>query len=105
MEKHVTHDNFEQEVVQSPLTVLVDFWAEWCGPCRAVNPTVAAIAQENQEMLKVCKVNVDQAPLLAERFGVMSIPTFLIFQNGKKADQFSGALSKAALIAKLTPYL
>ncbi len=105
MEKQVTYDNFQREVVQSDLPVLMDFWAEWCGPCRAVNPTVAAIAAENQGRLKVCKVNVDQSPELAQQFGVMSIPTFVVFQNGKAVDQWSGALPKAALTARVAPYL
>jgi thioredoxin 1 len=105
MEKQVTHDNFQEEVIQSELPVLIDFWAEWCGPCRAVNPTVAAIAQENQGRLKVCKINVDQSPELAQQFGVMSIPTFVVFQGGKAVDQWSGALPKDGLTAKVAPYL
>ena len=78
----VTAANFEQEVLKSDKPVLVDFWATWCGPCRMMAPVVAQIAAEHPELL-VCKVNTDDAPDLAEKYGVMSIPTLMAFQNGQ----------------------
>ena len=78
----ISEENFESEVLKSELPVLVDFWAPWCGPCRMMGPIVDEIAEENLE-LKVCKVNVDEEPDLAEKFGVMSIPTFVAIKDGE----------------------
>jgi len=97
----VTGDNFEAEVLKSAVPVLVDFWAEWCGPCRMVLPIVDEIAAELAGKAKVCKINVDDSPDLAGRFDVASIPTLLIFKNGQVVDQMVGALPKVRLLEKL----
>ena len=105
MEKHLTKKNFDQEVKDSKIPVLVDFWAPWCGPCRSVAPMVASLAQEYDGKLKVCKVNVDEESEVAGTYGVMSIPTFMVFKDGKAVETFVGALSKLQLVSKIRPYL
>ena len=95
----ITVDNFEQEVIQSEQPVLVDFWAAWCGPCRMLAPVVAQIAAECEGKIKVGKVNVDEEPELAQRFGIMSIPTVLAFKDGKKVNQSIGLVQKDKLLA------
>ena len=91
-----TDANFDQEVLQSELPVLVDFWAEWCAPCRAIAPIVKDLAAEHEGKLKVVKVDVDQSPQAAAKFGVRSIPTVLAFQKGAVAGQINGARPKSA---------
>ncbi|MBQ4425403.1 MAG: thioredoxin [Lachnospiraceae bacterium] len=86
----VTGDNFNEEVLQSELPVLVDFWAAWCGPCKMLSPVVAQLAEEEEGKIKVCKINVDDEPELARRFRVRSIPTLLVFRNGELVDQSMG---------------
>ena len=76
-------DNFEKEVMEANVPVLIDFWASWCGPCRMMSPVIDKIAEEMGDKLKVCKVNVDEEPDLAEKFGVMSIPTFVAIKDGE----------------------
>ena len=95
----ITVDNFEQEVIRSEQPVLVDFWAAWCGPCRMLAPAVAQIAAECEGKIKVGKVNVDEEPELAQRFGIMSIPTVLAFKDGKKVNQSIGLVQKDKLLA------
>lgn len=96
----ITKQNFEAEVLQSSKPVLVDFWASWCGPCRMLSPIVDEIAEERAD-IKVGKVNVDEQPELAGQFGVMSIPTLLVFKNGKLANQAVGARPKSAVLELL----
>ena len=93
----VTEQTFEQEVLQSDTPVLVDFWAEWCGPCHAVSPVLDRIAEERSGELKLVKVNIDEEQGLAQRYGVASIPTMLLFKNGEPAGVAIGAQPKAAL--------
>jgi thioredoxin 1 len=91
----ITKDNFESEVINSDKPVLIDFWAEWCGPCRMVAPVLDELAVE-QEGVRIAKVNVDQNQELAMQFQVSSIPTFVLVKNGQVADRMLGAMSKSA---------
>ena len=97
----LSEKNFEQEVVKSNIPVLVDFWAEWCGPCRMIGPIVDELAKEYTGKIKVGKVNVDEAQSLAVRFNVMSIPTLIFFKNGEAVDQIIGAMPKEELAEKI----
>ena len=101
----VTDKNFEGVVLKADLPVLVDFWAEWCGPCRVIAPIVEQISQELDGQLKVAKVNVDDAPDLAGQYNIMSIPTLLLFKNGEPVEQVVGAMSKDQLLARIKPKL
>jgi thioredoxin 1 len=93
----VTESTFDQEVLQSETPVLVDFWAEWCGPCHAVAPVLDRIAEERNGQLKIVKVNIDQEQGLAQRYGVSSIPTMILFKAGEPAAAAIGAQPKGAL--------
>jgi len=103
--KHVTTDQFDAEVLQSSVPVLVDFWAVWCGPCRAIAPHVDAIAQEYAGRAKVVKVNVDEEPEIALRYGIQSIPTLLFFMDGKVQDMIVGVVPKQTIVQKLEALL
>ncbi len=105
MEVKVNDSNFKQEVLESDIPVLVDYWAEWCYPCLMVAPAVEEIAREYQGKLKVCKVNVDEARQTATNYGIMSIPTLAIFKGGRVMEQIVGAVPKAALEEKIKPYI
>ena len=94
MEVKITKDNFEAEVVKAGRPVLVDFWATWCGPCMMLGPVVAEIAEERKDVIKVGKVNVDEEPELAAKFGIMSIPAVLLFKNGEVVANSVGYISK-----------
>lgn len=97
---NITNTNFRNEVLESDKKVLVDFWAPWCGPCRMVSPIVDEIAAESSSV-KVCKVNIDEQPQLASQYGVMSIPTLLVFQDGNVIDKAVGARNKAFILQML----
>ena len=93
----LTDDRFAQEVLQSSMPVLVDFWAPWCGPCRQITPMIEELARENADSVKVVKVNVDDSPGSAQQYGVMSIPTLIVFKNGTISDRFVGVVPKSKL--------
>lgn len=94
---HLTTDNFETEVMEARVPVLVDFWASWCGPCKMMSPVVDQIAEEMGENAKVCKINIDEQPELASKYNVMSIPTFILLKNGKEITRTIGAMPKEEL--------
>ncbi len=94
----ITSDNFEEEVLKSNRTVLLDFWATWCGPCRMLSPIVDEIAQEVSETVKVGKINVDEQQELAVQFGIMSIPTLVVIKNGKEEKRMVGVQPKEKII-------
>ncbi len=102
--EHVTSATWST-VTSSPIPVLVDFWAEWCGPCRAIAPVLEELAKELDGKLKIVKVNVDEAPELAGQWGVRSIPTLLTFKGGTVVDQTVGALTKSALKSRIEQYV
>jgi len=93
----VTEQSFEEEVLQSDKAVIVDFWAEWCGPCHAVAPVLDRIVEESNGDIKLVKVNIDEQPALSQRYGVQSIPTMILFKNGEPAAAAIGAQPKPAL--------
>lgn len=93
----VTDGNFDQEVLKSPVPVLVDFWAPWCGPCRAMGPIIDELAVEFEGSVKICKMNVDENSASPSRFGIRAIPTLILFKNGEVVDQSTGAVSKSSI--------
>ncbi len=101
----VTDETFETEVLNSDTPVLVDFWADWCGPCRMIAPSVDAIAEEYEGTLKVAKLDVDDNPAVQGRYGIVGIPTLMVFKGGKVVERITGALPKNAIVAKVEPHL
>jgi thioredoxin len=101
----ITSDTFEDEVLKSEIPVMVDFWAEWCGPCKALSPTVDAIAEEYAGKLKVFKLDVQTEAALASKYGVSSIPTLLIFKGGEIADRVVGLKPKGDITSRIDPLL
>ena len=100
-----TTDKFEADVLKSDKPVIVDFWAEWCGPCRMIAPVLAELAEEYKDKIVVAKVNVDNEPELAGRYNVTGIPLIGVFKNGEMVKQLVGARPKAALVTELAEYL
>lgn len=106
MEIIFTDANFEAEVIKSPVPVVVDFWAEWCGPCRAMGPLIEELANEfAAAKIKIGKLNVDQNQATAGQYNIMSVPTILVFKNGMVVDQMVGGMTKAALKEKFSKYV
>ena len=103
--KEINESQFDQEVIQAELPVLVDFWAPWCGPCKMLGPVLEEVANANDGRLKVVKVNVDENPDLAQKFEVMGIPAMFLFKNGDVIDSFTGAMNKQALSEKIDKYI
>lgn len=103
--EHVEKSTWQSEVTSSAIPVLVDFWAEWCGPCRAIAPALEELSRELAGKLKIVKVNVDESPDLAADFQIRSIPTLLLVKGGKVEAQMVGAMSKTQLRSKLDPLL
>jgi thioredoxin 1 len=101
----VNDDNFDRAVLQSDRPVLVDFWAEWCGPCRALAPTVEAVATDWADRARVVKLNVDQSPLMTERYGVRAIPTLILFKDGEEIARLLGAVSKTEIARKIDHHI
>ncbi len=102
---HLTDANFKKEVLESGATCLVDFWAEWCGPCLRVAPIIEELAEEYKGRVKVAKVNVDNGPKTATAYGVMSIPTLMFFKDGQVVEQIIGAVDKTELKSKIEEHL
>jgi thioredoxin 1 len=96
---HVKDESFEEDVLKSELPVLVDYWAEWCGPCRAIAPILEEIAKEYRTRIKIAKLNIDENPLTPPKYGIRGIPTLMIFKEGKVEATRVGALSKSQLTA------
>ncbi|MCS6964734.1 thioredoxin [Thermoflexus sp.] len=101
----ITAHNFDQEVLRSDKPILVDFWAEWCGPCKALEPIVDQIAREYAQVLKVGKLNVDDYPELAMRYGVMGIPTLILFKEGREVARIVGYQPRERLLRQILPHL
>jgi thioredoxin 1 len=103
--KTVTDASFEADVLKSTKPVLVDYWAEWCGPCKMVAPVLEAIAEEHGDKLAIVKLNVDENPEVARKYGILNIPTLGVFQNGEVVKELVGARSKTALLRELAEFL
>ncbi|MFM7224689.1 MAG: thioredoxin [Actinomycetota bacterium] len=101
----LSDSTFDESVGASEVPVVVDFWAEWCGPCKMIAPVLEDIAGEYSDKLRIAKLNVDDNPAIAQRFGVMSIPTLIVFRDGAEAQRLIGAKGKAQLLEELAPFI
>lgn len=95
---NLTSENFEKEVLKEEKPILIDFWAAWCGPCKMMGPVVEQIAEDTRDTAKICKLNIDEELNLATKYNVMSIPTFILFKNGKEVERMIGAMPKEELM-------
>ncbi len=102
---HITDNTFDAEVLKSDISVLTDFWAEWCGPCRTIAPILEEIAQEYDGRLKIAKINVDENPKTPARFGIQGIPTLILFKDGEPVERLVGAMPKDRLLSHIRPHL
>ena len=98
---NLNESNFEEEVIKSERPVLIDFWASWCGPCRMMSPVIDKIAEDMKDQVKVCKINIDEEQSLAVKYNVMSIPTFIVFKNGKEEARSIGVQDEAEIVNML----
>ena len=103
--KEVTDESFEADVLGNPRPVIVEYWAEWCGPCRMVGPVLAEIAEEHAGQLDVVKLNIDENPVTAQKYQILAIPTLNVFQNGEVVKQIKGAKPKSALLKDLAEFI
>ena len=103
--KKVTDETFEADVLKNDKPVLVDYWAEWCGPCKMVAPVLEAIAEEHGDKLDIVKLNVDENPVITQKYGILNIPTLGVFKDGEVVMELVGARSKSALLRELADYL
>ena len=103
--KKVTDETFEADVLENDKPVLVDYWAEWCGPCKMVAPVLDAIAEEHGDKLDIVKLNVDENPVVTQKYGILNIPTLGVFKNGEVVKELVGARSKSALLRELSDFL
>lgn len=101
----VTDATFQSEVLESEKPVLVDFWADWCGPCRMIAPSVSAMAEEYENVLRVAKLDVDDNPAVPGRYGIVGIPTLMLFKQGQVVERITGALPKDRIVAQILPHL
>ena len=103
--KKVTDETFEADVLKNDKPVLVDYWAEWCGPCKMVAPVLDAIAEEHGDKLDIVKLNVDENPVITQRYGILNIPTLGVFKDGEVVMELVGARSKSALLRELADFI
>ena len=103
--KKVTDETFEAEVLNNDKPVLVDYWAEWCGPCKMVAPVLEAIAEEHGDKLDIVKLNVDDNPVITQKYGILNIPTLGVFKNGEVVKELVGARAKSALLRELADFI
>ena len=103
--KKVTDETFDADVLKNDKPVLVDYWAEWCGPCKMVAPVLEAIAKEHGDKLDIVKLNVDENPVVTQKYGILNIPTLGVFKNGEVVKELVGARSKSALLRELADFI